>query len=177
MGGSMEDLDKIKQSWAYNMPCVLLINGGKQYWDTRIRQIYDKLYKDVLLSVRKTLASSLLEIMKQAQLKKQKPNSFNDDLNSVLNSTAKKQDPLKDDETIEESKDLDANKNTMGESLLTESITVGASRADLHDELDEIQQDDENKNGEFFIEVLLHFMKDSDEIRDRIMPNLCEIIS
>lgn len=66
----MEDMDKIKQSWAYNMPCVLLINGGKQYWDSRIRQIYDKLYKDVLLSVRKTLASSLLEIMKQAQLKK-----------------------------------------------------------------------------------------------------------
>jgi len=29
MGNPSDDVDKIKQHWAFNMPCMLLVNGGE----------------------------------------------------------------------------------------------------------------------------------------------------
>jgi hypothetical protein len=31
-----DDIETIKHMWAFNMPCVLLINGGQKYWDNCI---------------------------------------------------------------------------------------------------------------------------------------------
>jgi len=31
-----DDVETIKAMWAYNMPCVLLVNGAKDYWSSKI---------------------------------------------------------------------------------------------------------------------------------------------
>jgi hypothetical protein len=59
-----DDIDKVKYYWAYFMPCALLLNGGNSYWESRLREIFTRLYKDVLLNVRKSLAAGMFEIMK-----------------------------------------------------------------------------------------------------------------
>jgi hypothetical protein len=59
-----DDIDKVKYYWAYFMPCALLLNGGNSYWELRLREIFTRLYKDVLLNVRKSLAAGMFEIMK-----------------------------------------------------------------------------------------------------------------
>lgn len=59
---SQDEIDKIKECWAFNFPCVLLVNGGKSYWNSRAKSVYKVLYKDVLLNVRRSLAASLVEI-------------------------------------------------------------------------------------------------------------------
>ena len=46
------------------MPCILLVNGGKPYWTSNLKDIYKSLYKDILLGVRKSLAAGLIEIVK-----------------------------------------------------------------------------------------------------------------
>jgi len=63
MQNKNDDVDKIKYYWAYHLPCALLINGGLTFWKTHIKQIYEILYKDVLLNLRITLASSFKEII------------------------------------------------------------------------------------------------------------------
>jgi hypothetical protein len=50
--------------WAFNMPCILLVNGGKKYWKSNLKEVYKGFYKDILLGVRKSLAASLIEIAK-----------------------------------------------------------------------------------------------------------------
>ena len=57
-----DEADKIKASWAFNFPCVLLVNGGKPYWQRVAKEVYRFLAKDVLITVRKSLAASLVEI-------------------------------------------------------------------------------------------------------------------
>jgi len=47
-----EDIEAVKHNWAYNMPCVLLINGGRSYWVSKILPIYRVLYKDPMVKVR-----------------------------------------------------------------------------------------------------------------------------
>lgn len=47
-----DDVEMIKHMWAFNMPCVLLVNGAKDYWQFRMQPIYAKLYKDELTQVR-----------------------------------------------------------------------------------------------------------------------------
>jgi hypothetical protein len=47
-----DDIEVVKAMWAYNMPCVLLVNGAKDYWTARMQPIYAKLYKDELTPVR-----------------------------------------------------------------------------------------------------------------------------
>lgn len=44
-----DDIEIIKHMWAFNMPCVLLINGGQAYWDTCIQPIYKMIYQDELI--------------------------------------------------------------------------------------------------------------------------------
>ena len=29
---AQDEIDKIKECWAFNFPCLLLVNGGKSYW-------------------------------------------------------------------------------------------------------------------------------------------------
>lgn len=55
-----DDSDKIKEMWAYHLPCVLLILQ-KPFWPT-LRPIYSFLLADSQLAVKKSLASSLLEV-------------------------------------------------------------------------------------------------------------------
>lgn len=57
-----EDVDTIKHMWAFNMPCALLINGGREYWQQTICQIYKLLYKEESLSVKTSLAAGLIEV-------------------------------------------------------------------------------------------------------------------
>jgi hypothetical protein len=46
------------------MPCAILLNGGQPYWYFKVRPVFVKLHKDILLNVRKSLAASLYEVMK-----------------------------------------------------------------------------------------------------------------
>jgi len=57
-----DDTEKIKEMWAYHMPCVLLIHKA-EYWQ-KLKPIYSEIYTDLSLVVRKSLAASLLEIAK-----------------------------------------------------------------------------------------------------------------
>lgn len=61
---SQDEIDKIKECWAFNFPCVLLVNGGKPFWTQTAKQAYTVLYKDLLINVRRSLAASLVEIAK-----------------------------------------------------------------------------------------------------------------
>ena len=61
--------------WAFNLPCILMVNGGKAYWKSTVKPIYQELYKDILLNVRKSLAASLIEVAKLIDLKDDAPGS------------------------------------------------------------------------------------------------------
>jgi len=63
-----EDIEMVKHMWAFNMPCILLINGGREYWTTQIQPVYKLLFKDELVSVRQSLAAGLLEVGKMLEL-------------------------------------------------------------------------------------------------------------
>jgi hypothetical protein len=103
MGNQNDDSDKIKQHWAFNLPCVLFVNRSESNWQ-RLKPIYVKLYRDVLLSVRKTLAASMSQVVKLVNMK----------------------DP---------------------------------------------------DNQIFFLEVINHFLEDIDDIKQRILPQICEFVS
>ena len=60
--GDQDSVDKLKEMWAFNMPCVLLVNGAS-YWST-IKPIYDTIYKDLQLCVKRSFAASLIDICK-----------------------------------------------------------------------------------------------------------------
>lgn len=64
MGNQSDDVDKIKHCWAFFLGCALTINGGQTYWESKLKSIYQRLFKDILQNVRKSLASSLVEIVK-----------------------------------------------------------------------------------------------------------------
>lgn len=66
---AQDEIDKIKECWAFNFPCVLLVNGGKAYWTRVAKAVYAILTKDILINVRKSLAASLIEICKLIDLK------------------------------------------------------------------------------------------------------------
>ena len=61
---AQDEIDKIKECWAFNFPCVLLVNGGKSYWKSAAKKVYKVLYKDILINVRRSLAASLVEVCK-----------------------------------------------------------------------------------------------------------------
>ncbi len=87
------------------MPCVLLVNG-KNYWAAKLKLFYEMIHKDVLLSVRKSLAAGLIEVAKLIDVK-------------------------------------------------------GAT----------------NDDQKFLIEVLSTFVCDVDEVRYKVMPHLCAIVT
>lgn len=59
-----DDIDKIKYQWAYYLPCALLLNGGEVYWERKGKAVFSRLQKDLLINVRKSLAASLIEVVK-----------------------------------------------------------------------------------------------------------------
>ena len=59
---TQDEIDKIKECWAFNFPCLLLVNGGKPYWTRVAKKVYTLLYRDILINVRKSLAASLVEV-------------------------------------------------------------------------------------------------------------------
>ena len=69
MNNEQDDLDRIKEMWAFNLPCVLLVNGGSEYWRKSLCEIYKLLYKDILLCVRKSLSASLCDVASLIDLK------------------------------------------------------------------------------------------------------------
>ena len=66
---AQDEIDKIKECWAFNFPCVLLVNGGKKYWTSTAKAVYKVLYRDILINVRKSLSASLVEICRLIELK------------------------------------------------------------------------------------------------------------
>ena len=73
--GTQDEMDRVKEMWAFNLPCLLMVNGGKAYWTAKVKPIYQELYKDILLNVRKSLAASLIEVAKLIDLKDDPPDS------------------------------------------------------------------------------------------------------
>lgn len=63
-----DDVDKIKYQWVYFLPCALALNGGNAYWEKRGKAVFSRLQKDLLITVRKSLAASLVEIVKLIDL-------------------------------------------------------------------------------------------------------------
>lgn len=63
--GNEDSTDKIKEMWAFNLPCVLLVNApASVYWQQRIKSIYKEIYTDLQLCVKRSLAASIIEIAK-----------------------------------------------------------------------------------------------------------------
>lgn len=58
-----DDTEKIKEMWAYHLPCVLLINKKSDCWQ-RLKIIYLEIHTDISIKVKKSLVSSLLEVAK-----------------------------------------------------------------------------------------------------------------
>lgn len=65
---TVDEADKIKEQWAFNMPCVLLVNG-RDYWVAKLKSVYELIYKDMLISVRKSLAAGLIELARLIDVK------------------------------------------------------------------------------------------------------------
>jgi hypothetical protein len=59
---SDDDTEKIKEMWAFHLPCILLIQKS-EYW-SRLKPIYQELYTDISPVVKKSLAASLIEVAK-----------------------------------------------------------------------------------------------------------------
>lgn len=59
---SDDESEKIKEMWAFHMPCVLLVQKS-EFWPT-LKQIYQEIYTDIAVPVKRSLAASFLEITK-----------------------------------------------------------------------------------------------------------------
>lgn len=55
-----DSADKLKQMWAFNLPCTLLVNSA-HYWP-KLKPIYEEIYRDLQICVKRSLAASLIEI-------------------------------------------------------------------------------------------------------------------
>ena len=107
MQNKTDDVDKVKYYWAYNLPCALMVNGKSIFWFAHMKNIYEMLYKDVLINLRTTIASSFKEII----------------------------------------------------------------------EILEIDKMENQEDRQFFVTVLNHFLKDSEEISSKVLPTICKLIS
>jgi len=57
-----DSTDKLKEMWAFNLPCALLVNSA-DYWP-KIKPIYEEIYRDLQISIKRSLAASLIEVGK-----------------------------------------------------------------------------------------------------------------
>lgn len=90
-----DQIDKVKEMWAFNMPCLLLVNGGRPFWIAKAKQIYKLISKDILLSVRKSLAASLVEIARLLDLKDEEAEEERSFLVDVANNLLSDVDEVK----------------------------------------------------------------------------------
>jgi hypothetical protein len=70
-----DDIEVVKQMWAFNMPCIVLINGKREYWTSKISALFMTLMKDEMVSVRISLSAGLLEVTKLLNLGADLPDS------------------------------------------------------------------------------------------------------
>jgi len=70
-----DDIEIVKQMWAFNMPCVLLINGKREYWNSKLGSLFTTLMNDEMVSVRQSLSAGLLEVTKLLNLNADLPDS------------------------------------------------------------------------------------------------------
>ena len=93
--------------WAYNIPCALLVNGKSKYWFSSLKNVYEILYKDILINLRTSISASFKEII----------------------------------------------------------------------EILEINKMEKVEDRQFFVTVLNHFLKDSDDISSKVLPTICSLVS
>ena len=105
MQNKSDDVDKIKYYWAYNMPCAIMVNSAP-FWKSHLRNVYELLYKDILINIRTTMSSSFKEIIELVQIEKM-----------------------------------------------------------------------EKEDRQFFINVLNHYLKDTEEISSKVLPTICKLVS
>ena len=89
------------------MPCALLVNGKSKYWFDSLKNVYEILYKDILINLRTSISASFKEIIEILEINKM--------------------------EKVEER--------------------------------------------QFFVTVLNHFLKDSDDISSKVLPTICSLVS
>jgi len=80
-----DDIDKVKYYWAYNMPCAILVNQGQKFWFTHLKNIYELLYKDILINVRVTMSSGFKEIIELLDIDKMEKDEDRQFFVDVLN--------------------------------------------------------------------------------------------
>jgi hypothetical protein len=57
-----DSTDKLREMWAFNLPCALLVNSAS-YWP-KLKPVYTEIFKDLQLSIKRSLAASLIEVCK-----------------------------------------------------------------------------------------------------------------
>ena len=70
MQNKTDDVDKVRYYWAYNMPCAILVNGGQKFWFDHLKNIYELIYKDILINVRTTMSAGFKEIIELLDIDK-----------------------------------------------------------------------------------------------------------
>ena len=107
MQNKNDDVDKVKYYWAYNMPCAIMVNGGQKFWFSHLKNIYELLYKNILINTRTTMSAGFKEVI----------------------------------------------------------------------ELLEIEKMDKPEDRQFFVTVLNHYLKDTDDISSKVLPTICKLVS
>lgn len=88
-----DDLDKVRYYWAYNLPCAIqVLDSNVNFWNTHLRNVYDMLYKDILLTVRTSMAAGFKEIIKMINFDLLEKESDKEYFINVLNSYLKDKD-------------------------------------------------------------------------------------
>lgn len=68
--GKNEDVEKVKNQWAYNLPCALLVNGGQKYWLAHLKPIYKILLKDTPTEAKTALSAGFKELINLVSIEK-----------------------------------------------------------------------------------------------------------
>ena len=84
-----------------------MVNGGQKFWFSHLKNIYELLYKDILINTRTTMSAGFKEVI----------------------------------------------------------------------ELLEIEKMDKPEDRQFFVTVLNHYLKDTDDISSKALPTICKLVS
>ena len=52
------------------MPCAILVNGGQKFWNAHLKNIYEILFKDVVLNTSTSMAAGFKEIIELLDIDK-----------------------------------------------------------------------------------------------------------
>lgn len=92
--GKTEDVDKIKYYWAYNMPCAIMVNGGQKFWKSHLKNVYDQLYKDVVVNTSTSMAAGFKEIIELLDIDKMESKEEREFFITVFNRYYKDSDEI-----------------------------------------------------------------------------------